>query len=110
MSLSKQGRPLDDNIRKKIVNLWMSGEDTATISKRFDIPFKTISNITDLFVRNGSTKPKQAGNHTRTTRTDDTIEYVEYGGRSLSLNIFDFFIIISKHFQKINQIKMKTYS
>ena len=77
MSLSKQGRPLDENIRNKIVNLWISGENTAAISKRFDIPYKTVSNITDLFVRTGSTKPKQGGNHKRTSRTDDTIEYVE---------------------------------
>ena len=29
MSLSKQGGPLDENIRNKIVNLWISGENTA---------------------------------------------------------------------------------
>ena len=70
-------RPLDENIRNKIVNLWISVENTAAISKRFDIPYKTVSNITDLFVRTGSTKPKQGGNHKRTSRTDDTTEYVE---------------------------------
>ena len=59
MSLSKQGRSLNENIRNKIVNLWISGENTAAISKRFDIPYKTVLNITDLFVRTGSTKPKQ---------------------------------------------------
>lgn len=78
MSLSRQGRPLDANIRNKIVNLYLSGESTVAISKRFDIPYKTVSNITDLFVRTGSTKPKKGGNHKRTCRTDDTIEYVEH--------------------------------
>lgn len=78
MSLSKQGHPLEENIRENIVNLWLSGESKASISKRFDIPYKTISNITDLFARTGLTKAKQGRNANRTSRTDDTIEYVEY--------------------------------
>ena len=81
MNLTKQGCPVDQNIRNKIINLWKSGEKTVAISKWFDIPHKTVSNITKLFVRTGSTKAKRGGNDRRTSPTDYTIEYVEYLNR-----------------------------
>jgi predicted transcriptional regulator len=78
MSLSKQGRAVDEILLKKIVSLWMSGESIVSISKQLDIPYRMILNITDLLTHTGSTKAKQGGNHTQKTCTDKTIEYVTY--------------------------------
>ena len=48
---SRQGRALPSKVRNQIIDKWLSNEDIASIGQQINLPYKTVSNIMDLWVR-----------------------------------------------------------
>ena len=78
-SFSKQGKALPDKVRQEIIDKWLGSEGIAEISRRLLLPYRTVSNIIDLWLTTGSTKPRSPERSgVRTARTDDVIAYTEF--------------------------------
>ena len=45
-----QGKALPSEVRSQIIEKWLSNEGTANTSRQSNIPYKTVSNIVDLWV------------------------------------------------------------
>ena len=49
-AFSRQGKALPSEVRNQIIEKWLSNEGTANISRQSNLPYKTVSNIVDLWV------------------------------------------------------------
>ena len=49
-AFSRQGKALPNEVRNQITEKWLSNEGTANISRQSNLPYKTVSNIVDLWV------------------------------------------------------------
>ena len=74
---NRQGRALPSKVRNQIIDKWLSNEGIANIAQQINLPYKTVSNIVDLWVDNGDIEPRKAYPF-RTARTNEVITYVEY--------------------------------
>ena len=78
-SYTTQGKALPDKVRQEIIEKWLNNEGIAEISRQLVLPYKSVSNIVDLWITTGSTKPRSPQRvGIRTARTDDVITYTEY--------------------------------
>lgn len=76
---SRQGKALPIEVRNEIIEKWLNNEGLSNISRQLNLPYKTVANIVDLWVDNGSIEPRQPHRvGVRTARTDDVIAYTEY--------------------------------
>ncbi|CAB4001294.1 paired box Pax-5-like [Paramuricea clavata] len=76
---ARQGKALPIEVRNNIVGKWLNNEGIANISRQLNLPYKTVSNIVDLWVDNGDIEPRQPHRGASgTARTDDVITYIEY--------------------------------
>jgi paired box protein 6 len=78
-AFSRQGKALPIEVRNNIVEKCLNNEGIANISRQLNLPYKTVSNIVDLWVDNGDIEPRQPHREaSRTARTDDVITCIEY--------------------------------
>ena len=49
-AFSRQGKAFPSEVRNQIIEKWLSNEGTANISRQSNLPYKTVSNIVDLWV------------------------------------------------------------
>ncbi|CAB4019414.1 paired box pox-neuro [Paramuricea clavata] len=80
-SYTTQGKALPDKVRQEIIEKLLNNEGIAEISRQLVLPYKSVSNIVDLWpwITTGSTKPRSPQRvGIRTARTDDVIRYTEY--------------------------------
>ena len=47
---SRQGKTLPSEVRNQIIEKWLRNEGMENISRQSNLPFKTVSNIVDLWV------------------------------------------------------------
>ena len=75
-----QGKALPDKDRQEIIEKWLNNVKIAEISRQLVLPYKSVSNIVDLWITTGSFKPRcpDRVDVNRTARTDDVIAYTEY--------------------------------
>ena len=57
-SYTTQGKALPDKVRQEIIEKWLNNEGIAEISRQLVLPYKSVSNIVDLWITTGSTKPR----------------------------------------------------
>ena len=57
---NRQGRALPSKVRNQIIDKWLSNEGIANIAQQINLPYKTVSNIVDLWVDNGDIEPRKA--------------------------------------------------
>ena len=73
-----QGKALPDKVRQEIIEKWLNNEGIAEISRQLVLPYKSVSNIVDLWITTDSFKPRSPQRvGVRTARTDDAIAYTE---------------------------------
>ena len=49
-AFSRQGKALPSEVRNQIIEKWLGNEGIANISRQSNLPYKTVSNIVDLWV------------------------------------------------------------
>ena len=49
-AFSRKGKALPCEVRNQTIEKWLSNEGTANISSQSNLPYKTVSNIVDLWV------------------------------------------------------------
>ena len=77
-SFSKQGKALPNKVRNEIIERYINNESYTSISRNLNLPYKTISNIVELWIETGSIEARTKKMHNRTARTDDSIAFIEY--------------------------------
>ena len=79
-SFTTQGKALPDKVRQEIVKKWLHNVGIMEILRQLGLPYKSVSDIVDLWITTGSFKlrcPNRVDVN-RTARTDDVIAYTEY--------------------------------
>ena len=77
-SFSKQGKALPNKVRNEIIERYIINESYTSVSRNLNLPYKTISNIVELWIETGSIEARTKKIHKRTARTDDSIAFIEY--------------------------------
>ncbi|CAB4037449.1 paired box pox-neuro, partial [Paramuricea clavata] len=78
-SCTTQGKALPDKVRQEIIEKWLNNEGIAEIPRQLVLTYKSVSNIVDMWITTGSTRPQSPQRvGVRTARTDDVITYTKY--------------------------------
>ena len=77
-SFSRQGKALPNRVREGIIEKYLDNYSITTIATELCLPYKTVSNIVDVWLTRPTVEPKVGGNKFRTARTDDVIAYTEF--------------------------------
>ena len=75
---SRQGKALPNKVREEIVQKYLDNYSVTVIAAGLNLPYKTVSNIIDVWLSKPTIEPKRGGNTFRTARTDDVIAYAEF--------------------------------
>jgi predicted transcriptional regulator len=59
-AFSRQGKALPIEVRNQIIENWLDNEGLANILQQVNLPYKTVSNIVDLWANTGSIEPREA--------------------------------------------------
>ena len=77
-SFSRQGKALPNQVREKIIQNYLDNCSITTIAAGLNLPYKTVSNIVDVWLSSPTVEPKRGGNKFCTARTDDVIAFTEF--------------------------------
>ncbi|XP_028407133.1 uncharacterized protein LOC114529512 [Dendronephthya gigantea] len=65
-------------VRKRMLELWLSGETFTAIANCTGVTSKTVSNILSKFIQRGHLLPLKPGGKERHIATQPVVEYIEY--------------------------------
>ena len=77
-SFSRQGKALPNEVQEKIIQNYLDSCSVTTVAAELNLPYKTVSNIIDVWLSRPNVEAKRGGNKIRTARTDEVVAFTEY--------------------------------